>query len=85
MSDALSYRPPDDAHVGIYLSVEESLQRATTLLNYILQRLKTGNLQVTPDEAASLQAQIQELVLQAAAVGSCIVRQQQQRPPGQSH
>lgn len=60
--------PRGGVHADVYRGAEEALQEAIALVNNIVRRLTTGNLTLTADEAARLEAHLQELVLQAAAV-----------------
>jgi hypothetical protein len=68
-------------HTSAYTGAEESLRQATALVNYVFRHLTTGHLRLTAAEADNMHAHVQELVLQAAAVGGRIREQQ----AGQRH
>jgi hypothetical protein len=66
-----------------YNTAEESLRQAVALTKQVLNQLKALNLHVTSTEAANMDALLQDLVLQAAAIGGRIHEQQTwQRPQG---
>ncbi len=64
------------AHTVTYKDAEESLRQAATLTNRVFHQLTTEHLTVTATEAATMHALLQDLVLQAAAVGGRIREQQ---------
>jgi hypothetical protein len=66
----------DGIHASAYTGAEESLRQATALVKYVFRHLTAGDLQLTAAEADSMHVHLQELVLQAAAVGGCIREQQ---------
>jgi hypothetical protein len=70
-----------DAHVSAHTDAEESLWQAVTLVNHVFRHLTTGNLTLTAAEADQMHTQLQELVLQAAAVGGRIREQQAGQAP----
>lgn len=73
----------NDLHTAYYKRAEATLQQAATQVHQIFREIKGGYLQLTTDEAATMQMEIQELVLQAAALGGVI--REQQTGQGQMH
>jgi hypothetical protein len=71
-----SHRQADGAHADAFSDADESLQHAINLLYRIFRQITTGTLPLTALEAAMMQARLQELVLQAVAVGGHIREQQ---------
>jgi hypothetical protein len=55
-----------------YHNAEEALQQSIILAKWVFKQLQTGNLRLTVAEAASMDALLRELVLQAAAIGGRI-------------
>jgi hypothetical protein len=72
---------PDDIRAARYKRAEAMLQRATTDIHAIFHDIKAGELRVTAAESASMQLELQELVLQAAALGGIIREQQTEQGP----
>jgi hypothetical protein len=67
------------------MNAEDSLRQAVILSKSVLDRLKMGTLRLSEPEAASIDVLLQELVLQAAAIGGRIHEQQTwQKPWGYS-
>lgn len=66
----------DDIRAARYKRAETTLQQAATDIHAIFRDIKAGEVWVTAAEAASMQMELQELVLQAAALGG-IIREQQ--------
>lgn len=79
-TDYPQYTQPDsayvDAHAYAHMDAEDSLRQATALVHHVFRHLTTGNLTLTATEADSMHIHLQELVLQAAAVGGRIREQQ---------
>ncbi len=71
----------NDTHISAYIGAEESLRQAIALVNYVFRHLTAGDLRLTAGEADNMHAHLQELVLQAAAVGGCIRQQQAGHSP----
>ena len=65
-----------EAHAYAHRNAEDSLQQAVTLVHHIFRHLTAGNLTLTAAEADNMHIHLQELVLQAAAVGGRIREQQ---------
>jgi hypothetical protein len=86
-TDYLQHTQPDsayaDAHAYAHKDAEDSLQQAVTLVHHVFRHLTTGNLTLTVTEANNMHAHLQELVLQAAAVGGRIREQQAGQAPRQ--
>jgi len=80
-NDPSNTHPPQPAHsddirAARYQRAEATLQQATVRIHAIFRDIKGGNLWLTATEAANMQMELQELVLQAAALGG-IIREQQ--------
>ncbi|HEY1387623.1 MAG TPA: hypothetical protein VGF38_03685 [Ktedonobacterales bacterium] len=84
-SDPRNIQPaqPDDIRAAHVKRAVATLQQATTNIHAIFREIKAGELRVTAAEAASMQMELQELVLQAAALGGII--REQQTGQGQLH
>lgn len=67
---------PDDIHAASVQRAVATLQHASMYLHAIFREIKGGNLRLSAVEAATMQMELQELVLQAAALGG-IIREQQ--------
>ena len=72
-----------DAHAYAQMDAEDSLQQAVTLVHNVFRHLTTGNLTLTAAEAENMHIHLQEVVLQAAAVGGRIREQQSGQAPRQ--
>jgi hypothetical protein len=66
----------DSARTAEYQDAEESLRQTIALTRQVYNQFKSGTLRVTAAEAASMDTLLQELVLQAAAIGGRIREQQ---------
>ena len=70
-----------EAHAYAYKNAEDSLQQAASLVHCVFRHLTTGRLTLTAAEVATMHTYLQDLVLQAAAVGGCIREQQAGQAP----
>ena len=78
------YNHADAAHTVAYKNAEESLRQAIALTRQVYNQFRSGTLHVTAAEAASMDALLQELVLQSAAIGGRIREQQAGQSPSPS-
>jgi hypothetical protein len=65
-----------EVHADAHMDAEDSLWRAAFLTNHVFHQLTTGTLTLTAAEADEMHTQLQELVLQAAAIGGYLREQQ---------
>jgi hypothetical protein len=63
---------PTNAHASEVICAEEALRQAATLVHDVLRQLTRGELALSAAEAHEVQAQLQELFLQADAVEACV-------------
>jgi hypothetical protein len=70
-----------DTHADAYMDAEDCLWRAAFLTSHVFHQLTIGKLILTAAEADQMHTQLQELILQAAAIGGCIREQQAWHTP----
>jgi len=71
-----------EAHADAHMDAEDSLWRAIFLTNHVFHQLTTGTLTLTAAEAEEMHTQLQELVLQAAAIGGYLREEKAWRSRG---